>query len=57
MHAHSSVHGDLKLDNALVDGDGTIKLSDFDLSRDSDEETKTFTSSVHVMMTTRAAKG
>jgi serine/threonine protein kinase len=34
VHAQGHVHGDLKLENVLVDDQGEVKLSDFDLSRD-----------------------
>ena len=56
VHDRGSVHGDLKLGNALVDHDGNVKLSDFDLSRDADDEPAPETK-VQAMMTTRAGGG
>ena len=56
VHDRGSVHGDLKLANALVDHDGNVKLSDFDLSRDADDEPAPETK-VQAMMTTRAGGG
>ena len=58
VHSHDAVHGDLKLDNALVDQNGNIKLADFDLSREAEDKTnETKKSAVHAMMTTRAGGG
>lgn len=56
VHDRGSVHGDLKLGNALVDHDGNVKLADFDLSRDADDEPAPETK-VQAMMTTRAGGG
>ena len=33
IHGRGSVHGDLKLENVLVDEGGEVKLADFDLAR------------------------
>ena len=38
VHGHGHVHGDLKLENMLVDSQGDVKLSDFDFSRFGSEE-------------------
>ena len=57
VHDRGSVHGDLKLGNALVDHDGNVKLADFDLSRDADDEPVVPETKVQALMTTRAGGG
>jgi serine/threonine protein kinase len=56
IHDRGLVHGDLKLGNALVDHDGNVKLSDFDLSRNADDEPVPETKA-QALMTTRAGGG
>ncbi|PIN14048.1 Serine/threonine protein kinase [Handroanthus impetiginosus] len=41
LHAHNIVHGDIKPDNLLVTGNGTVKIADFSVSQvfeDDDDE-------------------
>ena len=38
VHGRGHVHGDLKLENMLVDSQGDVKLSDFDFARSSSEK-------------------
>ncbi|MQL71197.1 hypothetical protein Taro_003503 [Colocasia esculenta] len=38
LHAHNIVHGDIKPDNLLVTGSGRVKIADFSVSQDDNDE-------------------
>jgi serine/threonine protein kinase len=59
IHSHGSIHGDLKLENILVNQDGNVKLADFDLSRDAEDlpPKNKHGSAVNAAKTSRAGGG
>ena len=43
LHSANILYRDLKPENILIDSDGHIKLTDFGIAKELDEETSTFT--------------
>ena len=52
LHSHGIIHSDLKLDNLLVDGEGKVYLSDFDLVHDASSATPSMKAELRTQLRT-----